>query len=138
MAASIWRGRLAFGMGSIPVRLYKAARRERIRFHHVYQPAAEPVEQIEEPERPTPRDAIHEIPKGAPVAPAVAPVAPVVLERVRNLPVGPPHPQAIGRLKKASVSPRAAKAKQRGAVPGRRGAACPAPNWSGVVHRGLP
>ena len=29
-------------MVSVPVRLYKAARRERIRFHHVYRPAAEP------------------------------------------------------------------------------------------------
>jgi DNA end-binding protein Ku len=36
MAATIWRGRLVFGLVIIPVRLYKAARRERIQFHNVY------------------------------------------------------------------------------------------------------
>lgn len=36
MPATVWRGRIAFGMVSIPVRLHKAARRERIRFHNVY------------------------------------------------------------------------------------------------------
>ena len=42
MASTTWRGRIAFGMVSIPVRLYKAARRERIRFHRVYRPEAAP------------------------------------------------------------------------------------------------
>src|SRR6185437_7837931 len=43
MASTVWRGRLAFGMVAIPVRLYKAARRERLRFHKVYrQPARSP------------------------------------------------------------------------------------------------
>ena len=42
VASTVWKGRLTFGMVSVPVRLYKAARRERIRFHHVYRPAAEP------------------------------------------------------------------------------------------------
>lgn len=36
MAATIWRGRLVFGLVTIPVRLYKAARRERVQFHNVY------------------------------------------------------------------------------------------------------
>lgn len=35
MAASIWRGRITFGLVSIPVRLVKAARRERTRFRRV-------------------------------------------------------------------------------------------------------
>ena len=35
MAASVWRGRITFGVVSIPVRLVKAARRERIRFRRV-------------------------------------------------------------------------------------------------------
>ena len=55
MATSVWRGRLAFGMVSIPVRLFKAARRERIRFHKVYRPT-----EIAEPTTP-PREGIHEI-----------------------------------------------------------------------------
>ena len=35
MAASVWRGRITFGLVSIPVRLMKAARRERTRFRRV-------------------------------------------------------------------------------------------------------
>ena len=35
MAASVWRGRITFGLVSIPVRLGKAARRERTRFRRV-------------------------------------------------------------------------------------------------------
>jgi DNA end-binding protein Ku len=35
MAASVWRGRVTFGLVSIPVRLVKAARRERARFRRV-------------------------------------------------------------------------------------------------------
>jgi DNA end-binding protein Ku len=47
MAATVWRGRIAFGLVSIPVRLYKAARRERVRFHRVYRPAAETATEAE-------------------------------------------------------------------------------------------
>jgi non-homologous end joining protein Ku len=32
MGASVWRGRITFGLVSIPARLVKAARRERARF----------------------------------------------------------------------------------------------------------
>jgi DNA end-binding protein Ku len=92
MAASIWRGRLTFGMVSIPVRLYKAARRERIRFHHVYRPAesSEQIsrteeEDIAEPEPPRPSGKVHELPQPAPLKPA--PIDTPPLERVRNLPV---------------------------------------------------
>ena len=35
MAASVWRGRITFGLVSIPVRLVKAARREMTRFRRV-------------------------------------------------------------------------------------------------------
>jgi DNA end-binding protein Ku len=100
MAASVWRGRLAFGMVSIPVRLYKAARRERIRFHHVYRPeeASEmspPVEEAEEPEPARPRSGVHEVPKPVPIAP---PPIEVPLERVRN--------QAVGGISEAPVEKR--------------------------------
>jgi DNA end-binding protein Ku len=36
MPATIWRGRLVFGLVSIPVRLHEAAGRERVQFHNVY------------------------------------------------------------------------------------------------------
>src|SRR5262245_31266340 len=41
MASTVWKGQISFGMVSVPVRLYKAARRERIKFHHVYRPGPE-------------------------------------------------------------------------------------------------
>lgn len=76
MESTVWRGRIVFGMVSIPVRLHKAARRERIRFHHVYRPADEnvAVEAAEEETPPkfggggvgtAPAREIHEIPRAA-------------------------------------------------------------------------
>lgn len=86
MAATVWRGRIAFGMVSIPVRLQKAARRERIRFHHVYRrdaaPPAETLPEIDEEDKEEPRAKIHELP--APVPPAASSET---VTRIRNLPV---------------------------------------------------
>jgi DNA end-binding protein Ku len=54
MAATVWRGRLAFGMVSIPIRLHKAARRERVRFQHVYRKEDVPAPSEEtEPDEPS-------------------------------------------------------------------------------------
>jgi DNA end-binding protein Ku len=47
MGSVVWRGRLAFGLVSIPVRLYRAARRERVRFRQVYRPAPAPEAEAE-------------------------------------------------------------------------------------------
>src|SRR5262245_31379904 len=88
MPATVWRGNLVFGMVSIPVRLHKAARRERIHFHHVYRPVDTPqmgesVYDSESPEAPAPKGRVQEFPKPtAAEAPAPEPVA-----RVRNLPI---------------------------------------------------
>jgi DNA end-binding protein Ku len=49
MAASVWRGRITFGLVAIPVRLVKAARRERTRFRRVQRANAAPQE-ADEPE----------------------------------------------------------------------------------------
>jgi DNA end-binding protein Ku len=87
----VWRGRLAFGMVSIPVRLYKAARRERIRFHHVYRPAeipeppASPTEESEEPSPVAPSSKIAKLPLPAPTGSMPVPES---VARVRNMPVG--------------------------------------------------
>jgi DNA end-binding protein Ku len=51
MATTVWSGRLSFGMVAIPVRLFKAARRERVRFRQVYRPPSEP--EVEEEEAPS-------------------------------------------------------------------------------------
>lgn len=79
MAATTWRGRIAFGMVSIPVRLYKAARRERARFHNVYRPEqADSPPEDEEPRWSSPRLAPAAEPE--PVESEPAPV-----ERVRSM-----------------------------------------------------
>jgi len=38
MPSIVWKGHLTFGLVSIPVKLFRAARRERIRLHYVHQP----------------------------------------------------------------------------------------------------
>ncbi|HWQ57173.1 MAG TPA: Ku protein [Bryobacteraceae bacterium] len=48
MAATVWRGNLGFGLVSIPVRLYRAARPERVRFRQMRR-AAPPAEQDARP-----------------------------------------------------------------------------------------
>src|SRR5215831_307499 len=42
MPSIVWKGHLTFGLVSIPVRLFRAARRERVRLHYVHRP--EPAE----------------------------------------------------------------------------------------------
>ena len=37
MASIVWKGHLTFGLVSIPVKLYRAARKERVRLHYVHQ-----------------------------------------------------------------------------------------------------
>jgi len=75
-------------MVSIPVRLHKAARRERIRFRHVYR-REEPA--IEEPDEESPaampaRANVREFPKPATMPQVVEHEAPAGLARVRNVP----------------------------------------------------
>lgn len=38
MAATVWKGHLTFGLVSIPVRLFRAARAEKVRMHQLYRP----------------------------------------------------------------------------------------------------
>src|SRR5579871_109419 len=51
MATTVWKGYITFGLVSIPVRLFRAARPERVKLHQLYRPAqmreSEPA-----PERP--------------------------------------------------------------------------------------
>src|SRR5581483_8424666 len=50
MPSNVWRGHLTFGLVSIPVRLLRAARKERVRMHYVHRPSAAPA--FEEPDEP--------------------------------------------------------------------------------------
>jgi len=89
MPAITWKGRIAFGMVSIPVRLYKAARRERIRFHHVYQP--EPADEAEEVEAPPERPSRGNGPRlVAPVDPTPVEPDPPPVARVHTMPMSMP------------------------------------------------
>jgi DNA end-binding protein Ku len=47
MPSIVWKGHLTFGLVSIPVKLYRAARKERVRMHYVHRPEA-PVESADE------------------------------------------------------------------------------------------
>jgi DNA end-binding protein Ku len=40
MPSIVWKGHLTFGLVSIPVKLFRAARRERVRLHYVHRPTA--------------------------------------------------------------------------------------------------
>ncbi len=63
MASTVWRGQLTFGLVSLPVRLYTAARRERVRMHYVKQTAAaepEPDAGSEPPAEPQPIARVHQ------------------------------------------------------------------------------
>jgi DNA end-binding protein Ku len=97
MAASVWRGRITFGLVSIPVRLVKAARRERTRFRRVQRvpaPATEPDDEIEVPEQPQ-----RVVPfSSKPIAgmePAPPPSSPLQVSR--------PGEEAVTRVRNAPV-----------------------------------
>ncbi len=62
MASTVWRGYLAFGLISIPVRLFRAARAERVSLHRVYRTEAS------SSERPS-RGPAHDGPAEAAVQP---------------------------------------------------------------------
>jgi DNA end-binding protein Ku len=51
MPSTVWKGQLTFGLVSLPVRLYRAARKERVRFHYVHQPPGPAEAREEEEER---------------------------------------------------------------------------------------
>ena len=59
MASTVWRGQLTFGMISLPVRLYTAARRERVRMHYVKRTAPEP--EGTEPEEAVPEEPVTRV-----------------------------------------------------------------------------
>ncbi len=54
MASTVWRGHLAFGLVSFPVRLYRAARAEKVSFRRLRRTAAPPPPPPEDEEEETP------------------------------------------------------------------------------------
>ena len=89
MAATVWKGHLSVGLVSIPVRIYRAARAEKISFRQLHRASpAEPQELAPEPDAPEPiaarpsrsgavsaiHQVEHEITLAAPTGPLLAPI----------------------------------------------------------------
>src|SRR3954468_9524156 len=78
-------------MVAVPVRMYKAARRERVKFHHVYAPEPEqPVEEHPEPAPLSTRSSkvVHEFPRPSSPHEETEPEDPPVMARVHQRQVG--------------------------------------------------
>jgi DNA end-binding protein Ku len=88
MAVTVWKGQLTFGLVSVPVRLYRAARKERVRLHYVRQAAPETADE-EFPELEAPYSA----PAERPQTPAASRTPEGVLGR-DAAPVASPHETA--------------------------------------------
>ncbi|HWQ55168.1 MAG TPA: Ku protein [Bryobacteraceae bacterium] len=99
MPSTVWQGRLSFGMVTIPVRLYTAARRERTRFHQVFRVNDVPTEGRRdsiEPEEPiSDQPDVLRFPASAtrPAGPTDPELEPVM--RVHNQPVSEDENAAI-------------------------------------------
>src|SRR4051794_17430161 len=78
MAVTVWKGHLTFGLVSIPVRLMRAARRERINLHQLHR-REQPVEPEDVESEPDYVPSARAVPISAP-----APAEPAPVERVRQ------------------------------------------------------
>jgi DNA end-binding protein Ku len=109
MASTVWRGHLAFGLVSFPVRLYKAARPEKISFRRLYRPSPSPASghaDLESklaaslpPVESEPEEAKPEPPRrgrGSQAPPAAAP-EPEQVQRTRNAVVSDMSDQPVER-----------------------------------------
>jgi len=92
MPSIVWKGHLTFGLVSIPVKLFRAARRERVRMHYVHR--SEPAEPAELSEPPAP-SYIPEQPR------ASGRFDPAPLE---SAPEAPPPPAPVTRVHQSLVA----------------------------------
>jgi non-homologous end joining protein Ku len=98
MPSIVWKGQLTFGLVSIPVKPYRAARRERVRMHYVHRPEV-PEEPHDEPQVSPP-----EVPtRFAAPAPQRTEALPPRMEAQRESPPEPPGP--VTRVHQALVTP---------------------------------
>lgn len=103
MAATVWKGQLTFGLVSIPVRLYRAARAEKVSFRQLHRAAPAERQELEfeptelepiavQPSRGGGAPAIHEVERDitrpTPAQPLVAPVrsTPASAENAQPIP----------------------------------------------------
>ena len=45
MASTVWKGYISFGLVSVPVRLYAAAREQHVSFNHIHEPCGSRIKQ---------------------------------------------------------------------------------------------
>jgi DNA end-binding protein Ku len=89
MASTVWRGFVTFGLISIPVRLFRAARAERVSFRRLYraEPSEAPVSRHEpepEPDRLPPEPAISHSKRGRAIEPEPPPMPTPILAPVQQ------------------------------------------------------
>ncbi|HEY7336250.1 MAG TPA: hypothetical protein VH639_15275 [Bryobacteraceae bacterium] len=92
MATSVWRGYITFGLVSIPVRLVRAARAERVKLRQVYGAPAEPEF---EPEDDSAKGRVA----AAPVRPG-----PVLAERTATPPPPIERPSALAPVRRVATN----------------------------------
>jgi len=104
MAATVWKGHLTFGLVSIPVRLFRAARAEKVSLHHLYREkrveAPREIEQAPPPSRPVPemRAAAGRVaPEPPPEQPLAQPEAMAPVSRIRQTAIDPVENTPIPR-----------------------------------------
>ena len=91
MASTVWRGYISFGLISIPVRLYRAARAERISLRRLYRPSAGAQEPPADPEPPEENDE----PPSALFRSAKSILAPAALKQAANAPTPIRAPEPV-------------------------------------------
>jgi DNA end-binding protein Ku len=93
MPVTVWKGQLTFGLVSIPIRIVRAARQERIRFTQVYR--AEPADRDEPPEEVPVEELPASPPHRFPSPAAEAPAPPAHVERVQRQYTAPDSGEAV-------------------------------------------
>ncbi len=107
MASTVWKGNIAFGLVSIPVRLVRAARRERVRFRQVYrerepEPELESQAEIEPEPEPEPIQPVRQV--------NIAPVQVPRSEILKGYEVAPEQFVTFTQREVAAVKPKASTA----------------------------
>ena len=97
MASTIWKGLLTFGLVSIPVKLFRAARAEKIHMHNLERGTGARVRQLLVPDR-----------EPLPGKPASIPAGPVLASKIipaRTSPAPEPPPQSGAAAQTGSAAP---------------------------------
>jgi DNA end-binding protein Ku len=99
VASTVWRGYISFGLISIPVRLFRAARAERVPLRRLYRETVEPPPELADDEAPRAKKGEHRLrlvsggreaerqddsPEGADSPASVSILSPVVQQRVHK------------------------------------------------------